>query len=118
VFVIVAEPPFIPKVMFALFAPILVVTVAEFAAKVPVFILPKDPLLVTEIALLKIPLFALNCPTLQRFELVTVITEFKLVTSRLATPLMFEFDKLIESLIELTKSLPVDKELVEIFENV
>lgn len=50
----------------------------------------------------KIPLLALNCETLQRFAPVTVIAEFKLVTPRFPTPVIFELDRLIELLIELT----------------
>ena len=47
------------------------------------------------------------------FELVTVITEFKVFTPKLPTPVMFELVIFIESLIELTKSLPVEIKLVE-----
>jgi hypothetical protein len=47
------------------------------------------------------------------FELVTVIAEFKVVTPRLPTPVMFELDTFIESLIEATKSLFVEIKFVE-----
>ena len=47
------------------------------------------------------------------FEVVTVIAEFKVVTSRFPTPVMFELDRIIESLIESRKILFVDIKLVE-----
>ena len=67
---------------------------------------PTEALFVTPIALLKIPLFARNCPTLQMFELVTVIESFIVARKSLFVDI-----KLVETLLKETSPLFINKEI-------
>ena len=75
--------------------------------------LPTPVIFELDTVIAEFKVFTPRLPTPVMFEVDTVIAEFKVFTPRLLTPVMFEVDTFIESLIELTKSLPVEIKFVE-----